>query len=281
MKKFFIILSAAFGIVSCRSLVLENRVDCPSFLYFDIENSERFEDWDSLYVNVYAHPNGSLIDEAKTIISTVQTEDRSKKFYFVVKGTEAVKGYGLLGQDGLIQDGTSWVTPLGSEYAPLFRFSYIENVQEESFTVPVEFVKDYCHVKVQFVGYETFTAAMGRFPFDILIRSNTSGIDALTGIPMRSPFEFRPEEKKVGFFEFNLPRLGDQNLTMELYGREGLAERTGHTATFDLYADLLNQGGLTWTEKNLPDVDIIIDYQEHTVNINVCAWSHDDISYEY
>ena len=116
------------------------------------------------------------------------------------------------------------------------------------------------------VGEVTKKAATDLKPGQVLLLQNT---------------RFRPEEKKVGFFEFNLPRLGDQNLTMELYGREGLAERTGHTATFDLYADLLNQGGLTWTEKNLPDVDIIIDYQEHTVNINVCAWSHDDISYEY
>lgn len=281
MKRLFAILVAALGIVSCRSLVLEDRTDCPSFLYFDILNSGRFESWDGLYVNVYSHPAGALIDEAETSVSAIQTENMEEKFYFIVRGTGAVKGYGLLGQEGLVQEGTTWITPLGSEYSPLFRFSYVENVQEESFTVPVEFVKDYCHVKVQFVGYETFAAAMGRFPFDILVRSNTSGINALTGIPVRSSFEFRPEEKKVGFFEFNLPRLGDQNLSLELYGREGLAERTGHTATFDLYTDLLNQGGITWTEKNLPDVDIIIDYQEHSVNINVSPWSFDNISYEY
>lgn len=281
MKRLFVILAAALSLASCRNLILENRIDCPSFLYFDITNSERFQDWDDVYLNVYAHPKSGLINEGNTTVSVIQTDDRDKKFYFIVRSTEAVKGYGLLGYESLTREGSIWTTPLGNEYTPLFRFSYIENVQEESFTVPVEFVKDYCHVRVQFVGYETFVAAMGRFPFDVVIRSNTSGIDGLTGIPVRAPFEFRPEEKKIGFFEFNLPRQGDDNLRLELYGREGLAEQVGHSATFNLYEDLLKQGGLTWTEKNLPDVDIVIDYQQHSVNINVCPWSYDDITYEY
>lgn len=281
MKRLLYILTAALSIVSCRSLVLEDRTNCPSFLYFDIVNSERFETYDNVYLNVYSHPKGLLIDEDHSAVSKIQTENLDEKFYFVVRGTEAVKGYGLIGNETLTQSGSEWTVPLGWDYAPLFRFSYIENVQEESFTVPVEFVKDYCHVKVQFIGYETFLSAMGRFPFDILIRCNTAGIDGLTGVPVRAQFEFRPEEKSIGFFEFNLPRQGDKNLVMELYGREGIADRTGHTATFDLYSDLLNQGGITWTEKNLPDVDIVIDYQEHSVNVSVSPWSQENMNYEY
>ena len=38
---------------------------------------------------------------------------------------------------------------------------------------------------------------------------------------------------------------------------------------------------MTWTEKNLPDVDIVIDYQEHTVNVSVSPWSQETINYEY
>lgn len=282
MKRLLLsLITVALSFSSCRSLVLENRTDCPSFLYFQLANSERFEAYDNVYLNVYAHPKGLQMDAGHASVANIQTENLDEKFHFVVRSTMAVKGYGLIGSETMTQNGSEWTVPPGWDYAPLYRATYMENVREESFTVPIEFVKEYCHVKVRFIGYETFLSAMGRFPFYILIRSNTAGIDGFTGVPVRAPFEFRPKEKSIGFFEFNLPRQGDKNLVMELYGQEGYAERTGHTATFDLYADLLDQGGMTWTEKNLPDVDIVIDYQEHTVNVSVSPWSQETINYEY
>lgn len=276
MKRLFLILIAATAaLTSCREIILEDRTQCPSFLFFDITNSDKFLSLDDVFTNVYSHPKTALMEERESTVKSIQDKD----LYFVVKGTSSVKGYGLLGYDGLIQNGSEWTIPVGQEYVSLFRYQYQEAIQEESFIVPVEFVKDYCHVSLQFVGMETFSLASGRFPFDIVVKGNTSGINALTGVPVRGAFEFRPEEKTIGSFEFTLPRQADRNLLLELYGREGLHQHPGFVDSFDLYDILLQKGGVTWTEKNLPDVELQIDYQQMTVTVNITAWESSSLEY--
>ena len=277
MKRLLLILVALTALLSCKRLVYEDRTQCPSFLFFDITNYHAFETWDEVYATVYSHPAGALIDDAAETAKTIQDKD----FYFTVRGTGAVKGYGLIGHDGLTHNGSRWTTPLGYDYKPLFRFSYQETVQEESFIVPVEFVKDYCKVNIQFVGTETFASTGGKFPFDILVRGNTTGIDALTGLPIRGPFEYRPEETALGHFEFILPRQADHELSIEFWGREGVYERTGHLNTYDLWDILFEKGGVTWEEKNLPDVDIIIDYVEVSFSVQVTPWDSTELHYDF
>lgn len=277
MKRILFILLAALPLVSCRDLILEDRTQCPSFLFYDITNGDAFEDYDDVYVSVYSHPKGLLMDEGFTRVDAIQ----DKEFFFTIRGTEAVKGYGLIGYASLVQNGPVWTLPLGSDYAPLFRFQYRENVQEESFIVPVEMVKDYCHVTIQFTGYETFNSIAGLFPFEIVIRGNTNGINALTGQPERGPFEYRPEETDTGRFEFNVARLADNYLSMDLFGREGIADDPGFNRTFDLWQEILDQGGVNWKEKNLPDVTIEIDYVQWKVSVGITPWDNSSLNYEF
>ena len=275
MKKYLFILAAAAALASCRELVLEDRTQCPSFLFLEITNAGRFLDLDDIHATVYSHPKSSLIDERETTVKSIQ----DKETYFVVRGTGAVRGYGLLGYDRLIPQGSEWTVPVGQDYPPLFRFHYLEPVRDESFIVPVEFVKDHCRVSLQFVGTETFPSSDGRFPFDIVVRGNTAGMNALTGVPVRGPFEYRPPEQTIGRFEFTLPRQADHKLLLELYGREGLHDRPGFADAFDLYDILRREGGITWTEKNIPDVDLLIDYQQMSVSVSITPWESSSLEY--
>lgn len=262
-------------LTSCRSVVLEDRTLCPSFLFFDVADASLFPEYSDVFTTVYAHPEGRLMDEANTNVSYI--DDRL--FFFTIRGTVAVKGYGLMGQEGLIRDDNIWTVPLGKDYVPLFRFGYMAAVEEESFTVPVEFTKEHSRVTVQFLGADTFEHAEGRFPFDITVRGNTSGIDALTGVPVRGPFEVRPEESGIGHFEFILPRQADHDLVLEMYAREGLYQYAGFRTTYNLYEILRDKGGISWTEKNLPDLYIQIDFQETTVNVGVYPWGEQELVY--
>lgn len=264
------------SLVSCRDIILENRTECPSFLFFDITNADRFYAEDEVYTTVYSHPKGSFMEDRTTNVKKIQ----DKEVYFVVKGTPAITGYGLIGYPNLIKDGSEWTIPLGQSYDPLFRYSYTEEVQNESFIVPVEFFKEHVNVTLQFVGIETFVTAGGRFPFDIVVKGNTCGIDALTGVPIRGRFEYRPKETTIGRFEFTLPRQADRDLELEFYGREAIYEREGYLETYDLYNILLELGGITWTEKNLPDVYIEIDYQQTEVTVAVDPWTETGLEYE-
>ena len=278
MKRIILIALAIVSLASCRKMVLEDRTACPSFLFFDITNHESFNGYDKVYSTVYSYPKGLIMDDGVATVDEIQNEE----FYYTVKSTPSVKGYGLIGNETLNQEGSNWTCPVGTDYAKLFRFQYLENVQEESFFVPVEFVKDYSHVKVQFKGFETFHAPDGRFPFDVVIYGNTNGIDALTGTPLRGTYQYAPaEDGFTGLFEFNLPRLADDYLRMELYGREGISEDVGHLATFDLYEEIRSLGGVNWREKNLPDIEITIDYVQWKVTVTIDPWDNNDLGYEY
>lgn len=262
---------------SCRSVVMEDRSSCPRFVFFEITNPQHFHSYDSVYTTVFRHPEGSQVSAGLPLIRDIQ----DKTYFVEVRKTNAVKGYGLIGYDTYVQSGNSWLIPIGEQADTLFRFSYLTPLEEESIIIPVELVKEHAKVTVQFVGIESFTHAGGRFPFDLVIRSNTNGIDALSGLPTRGEFEYRPEETETGRFSFILPRQADSGLKMELYGRPFIYDKEGFFRSFDLQEILLEKGGITWKEKNLPDIYIEIDYQETTVEVRVDPWGETTLVYDY
>ena len=277
MKRLLVLLAASACLFSCRRLVFEDRTECPSYVFFDITNVEAFNPYDRVYTTIYRHPSGELMGSATPSLADVQ----GRVFFFEIRKAEAVKGYGVLGTEQCImQNGSEWVVPIGCQYDSLFRFSYVATVEPESFVVPVEMVKEYCRVTLQFTGTETFAGAGGRFPFEVTVAGGTSGVDALTGVPVRGPFEYRPRESSIGRFEFRLPRQADRDLRLELYGKEGICERTGHISTFDLYA-LLEENGMNWQDRNLPDVYVELDYQETLVKVVISPWVTEDLDYEF
>ena len=87
--------------ISCRSVVFEDRTECPCFLFFDIKNSQQFESYTTTYVNAFKQPAGQIIGEAEPILRLID----DKEFYFTIHGTNAVKGYGLIGYETLVRDG--------------------------------------------------------------------------------------------------------------------------------------------------------------------------------
>lgn len=277
MKRLLLVLALAAALPSCRSLVLEDRLECPSFLFFEITNAHLFAPYSTLYTTVDSHPEGSRIATGTPTVKAVQ----EGAYWVEVRRTAAVKGYGILGDSGrCIQRGDQWLIPLGQDADTLYRFAFAAAVEPERFTVPVELIKEHAKVTVQFVGVETFTSAHGRFPFEIAVKGNTCGIDAVTGLPVRGPFECRPAEGTIGRFEFVLPRQADQDLTLEIYGREYLWDPAGHLETLNLYELLLELGGITWREKHLPDLYVEIDYQAMEVSVQVAYWAQYELTFD-
>ena len=278
MKKLLVILAVAAAFTSCREIILEDRSECPSFLFFDIRNPEYFNGFESVHVGLFDYPEEQLMAADTTSVDEIQ----QRNFYFDIRNTPAVEGYGLMGYGRCISGrGASWTTPLGAQYDSLFRFYYRVPVARESFVVPVEFTKEHTKVTVRFTGVESFEQASGVFPFSILVRGNTCGIDALTGLPLRGPFEYRPPEEGIGLFKFILPRQADHDLKLEIYSKPGVYKPEGQIDTFDLWAILREKAGITWEEKNLPDVYIQIDYREMQIQVQVSPWGSENISYEF
>ena len=181
MRKIFALIIAAAALTSCRSIIFEDRSACPKFVFFQVSNPEHFNPYDDVFSTVFRHPEGGHVAADKPKLREIQ----DLSYYVEVRKTDAVKGYGLIGWEGLIQNGNDWLVPLGMQADTLFRYSYTSDIGEESTIIPVEFVKEHAKVTVRFVGVESFKNAAGRFPFDVIIRSNTCGINGFTGLPVR------------------------------------------------------------------------------------------------
>lgn len=257
------LLLLALSLASCRGWVLEDRTSCPRLLYFDIQNAGSFGSGTQVQLHAYTHPSGEPLRETATTVQDIQ----SHSFGLEVRSTPYVKGYAFIGGESLVEDGRNWTLPQGLSYAPLFRFSYLAPVPEESSVVPVEMLKEHAGIRLQF--------AHGLRPGEVRILANTCGICPETGEPVAGPFECRPALEADGCYHFNLPRLADEQLRLDLYGEGRLTE------TWDLYRILREEGGVTWKERSLPDVGIVIDLARHTFLIQVSPWEGQQLFYEY
>ena len=257
-----LLLLSALSLASCRGWVLEDRTGCPRLLYFDIEDAGSFEAETQVQVHAYAHPTGQALREAATTVLDIQRHS----FGVEVRSAQQVRGYAFIGGETLVQGAEGWTLPVGISYAPLFRFSYLVSVPEEYGVLPVVLLKEYVGVCLEFTGNSP--------SFDVTVRANTCGISPETGQALPGPFECRPSADADACFRFNLPRLCDDHLTLELKGRNSLPE------TLDLNQILL-EAGLDWTEPSLPDVGLVIDVVEHSIKVTMMPWEWQNLHYEY
>ena len=279
MKRILSLLGVALALVSCRHSVLEDRTACPSLLYFDIFNAGAFGTVDRVHVNACRYPDRLILGSDTTTIRALE----GRSFSLGIREADAVSGAGVLGfRRCRLEDGVRWTIPPGSGFDPLFRFSFLSIVEPEEFTVPVEFVKEHSCVTLQFLNAGDWSPeGQAAFPFDIVIRANTCGIDALTGVPVTGAFACTAEETEAGVFRLILPRQADDQLLLELYGKPGLYPVEGLAHSYNLGGIMREMGGITWQEKNLPDILIGINFKTTDFRVEVIPWEQENIDYEY
>lgn len=265
-------ITVLLTLTSCRQIIFENRSVCPGSLYFTITNDDLFEVSDTVYARVYCQPEDIRAGEATTSIREIADRD----FCFAVKKAEAWSGYGLLGVDkSHLVNESQWIIDEGQQGDPLFRFQYRVPGLEELYVAPVEFVKDHARVTIKFIHLDGFVRAGGQFPFRLVIKGNTCGVDAKTGIPITGPFKYEPDEGPDGTFHFILPRQADNALEMELWAKPGLYEREGLVDTFSLSVLFQEHTDMDWEAKNLPDIYLEIDYAESAYTLTAIDWEEE------
>ncbi len=268
----------AISACSCRSLIFEDRSVCPAFLFFDITNGELFDPAEPFYVAAFEYPSENRMNADTTTVK----ETQDKTFYLEVKRTESLYGYGVIGFEGTRLDAmTRWVVDEGQMYSPLYRCEYRSNAFGESFTIPVEMTKEHTKVKVKFKDFDRFPGTGGIFPFRAVVHSNTCGLDAQTGEPIKGAFKYEPKESPGGTFQFIVPRQYDRSLTFDIYGKEGLHETTDLVASFDLWSLFRENEDFSWDAKNLLDMEVEIHYVASEFTISVRPWSGEDVGWEY
>lgn len=254
---------------SCGHLILEDRSACPAFLVFEITNASKFDISERAFVAAYKYPENMLLAKDTTSVRLI----KEKEFYLKVKRTDTATGYGILCFDGATQDGSRWTVKPGEEFPPLWRFEFRSQAQSESYVIPVEAVKDHSRITIRFTDADAFPGTGGEFPYYVVIHSNTNGIDAMDGEPVKGEFRFEPVEYSVGEFRVCVPRQFDRGMYMEVIAKEGLTEQEGTLMTLPLWNLLREQADFSWTEKNLPDAHVEISITENKYVVTVIDWN--------
>ncbi|MBQ4389802.1 MAG: hypothetical protein II824_07515 [Bacteroidales bacterium] len=302
------------GAASCDRLILEDRTECPAFLFFDITNAENFNMADYVHVAAFLYPEETLLASDTTTVRSIQ----EKEFSLAVKRSESVFGYGVLGfKKSRLVNETQWVVDEGQDFDRLWRFDFRSQAMGERFYIPVEMVKDHSNITVFFEDFDMFYGTDGRFPFDIVVRSNTCGIDGLTGEPVAGSFLYRPKESPGGTFKFTVPRQFDRSLVLEVwekgvssdsseysYGGDssevnGNDEENGNgneqdggetvtppaapklIASFSVWSWVHALEDFSWSDKNLSDIDIAIHLTTGEYTFNVMPWKGGDGGYYF
>lgn len=269
MKKLLLILCATLPLVSCRSLVLEDRAGCPSYLFFDVKEENDPNIVTQVHVTAFRQDDSSFMAQDTTTLRAM----KDRTFYLPIHKTEGVEGYGVLGFKDLHQSGLmQWTVQEGQDGVPLYRFHYNASALEEEVLIPVTLEKDHSRVEVHFLNFDGFADSGGTFPFKISIRGNTCGIDALSGVPVRGAFRYSPPEEHAGVFSFVAPRQGDHSLTMEVY-RENDGELLDEFRLWDFFREKVK---FSWEQPILPDFKLFIDYSESAFHISVQEWEPED-----
>ncbi len=249
-------LVAASG---CRGLVLEDRSDCPLFLFYDLVDRGGLEDGDPVVLSVW-----DASDRSPLAFRAASVGDLADKgFFLTLRKRPEVTAAGVCGLPSGTPDGVDVVSiPFGEEGYPLRRFSASTPGLREEATVPVLIRKDYSRVTVRFLTED------GVFPYSVFAKGSTAGLDLLTGKPIEGPFHCEPRETAPGEYVFIAPRQGDGALTLELF------DGTGEHADDLILEDWLSRmEGFSWDLPSLPDIEVRIDFVRAEVIVTVNDWT--------
>ena len=248
---------------SC-SLVLEDRQECPAFVFFQREDGSEPGDFDRVWVKV---TDGETLEELSADDPLLE-KMCSESYSLEIPKREEIMTFGITGARVSTLQGTELILPPGYQGDPIYRFWKKDRLTGEEFHVPLRFIKEFCRMTV------VFKHDKDPFPYDVVVSANTCGMDISTGVPIQGPFRYSPPAAEPGVFRFTVPRQGDYTLTLELWkpadSTTGKAEE--HAEDLVLWNALQSIKGFSWAMENLPDLTLEIDYVRASVTVLINDW---------
>lgn len=243
-----------FLFVLLTSCVKEDRKRCPCRLILDME-----------MVDV------SMISEVDVNLTGkngfVYTEHRSGEDFaeddivMVPRGQVFVNvyyGHKTFSDEGVLR------IPIGQDCPQVYMYSALVNTDCEFVRQKVDMRKNHCVLNIHIEG------KVEDFPYGIAIRGNVCGYDSI-GQPMPGEFHCMPKPQEELMFTVVLPRQMDSSMTLEINDESDVLKE------FAL-GEYVKACGYDWTEDNLKDITVGIDYSKTQVRICVKGW---DEVYEF
>ena len=156
------------------------------------------------------------------------------------------------------EDGFGLLIPYGSDCPRVHLFTGEVDVSGETDTVRVNLHKNHCKMRIALTS-ESQT------DFGVEIKGNYCGY-GICGELISGPFSNVPDIGTDGKRTVCLPRQGDSSLVMEL------VDEDGQVRNFAI-GEYIASTGYDWTEEDLRDIDVTIDFIRTELTISVEDWS--------
>lgn len=245
--------SLLLGVLLCVCCIKEEREDCPCRLIVDLADVDSA---DVSCVDVLLASHSDFFYVGKRTADSYCADEiilvpRDEVFLNVCYGDED-----MMGVEGLR-------IPEGESCPPVYMYSALIDASGSEFVRhQVRMHKCHCVMKI-YVEDEGF-------PFEMQIKGDICGYDA-SGCPMSGDFLCSPDDVGDSSYSVILPRQKDASLLLRIN------DGTGIVKTFAL-GEYIKASGYDWTDYDLKDLTVGIDYARTQIVIAVQGW---DEVYEF
>ncbi|MBO4434387.1 MAG: hypothetical protein J5769_02910 [Bacteroidales bacterium] len=262
MKYLIPIAAAAVLVCSCHRLVFEDRRACPSFVFFRVEDPNGLSVTEQLKLEIRETSGMEMLAEDNVQLGLMH----GRNYFLEVRKCEEISATGTAGIRNAVCAGRMCTVASGTQWDPVYRFSWTSSAMGGETFVPVRMKKEYSRICVR------FSSEQGIFPYTVAAKANTCGMDLVNGTPLKGPFNCSPPEEEPGVFRFTVPRQADRSLALELTAKPGMSIEYGPVDEIVLWNALEKIDGFSWALENLPDIDINIDYTRSQMTVIVNDW---------
>ena len=152
--------------------------------------------------------------------------------------------------------------PYGCECPSLYMHSFVADTRCERFVQKVDLHKNHCCLTILVEGCE-------KLPYSLTLHGNVDGYE-IDGEPSDGEFSCVAYPEHDGEAVVRLPRQMDDSLILEV-------DDGSFVTRYFALGEYLAAGGYDWSEENLQDVTVILDYFLTYVRIVVQGWEQEHV----
>lgn len=148
----------------------------------------------------------------------------------------------------------------GAECPQVRMYAEVLDTRVEKISRKVELFKNYCLLDIRII-----LTSGSLSPLAYKIEGNVNGYEP-GGEPSVGPFEVALHPDRKGSCSVALPRQRDASLMLEIIGSDGVSRNFA-------IGEYIISSGYDWTEPNLQDLSMEIDYAMTRVTLSIDRWS--------
>lgn len=255
MRPVALSISALLFLTSCT--VKSDRTGCPCFLDLTLSGGA---ETDAL---VY------MWDRDGVLAQTCRVPAPSADELEIPKATVLLGA--VSGMHNCAPYGTRIMVPEGQEMDEIYCFSDEVDARRECVELKATLRKEHAflHIIVSGSGEESY-------PYFIRVSGNVCGLDLKGMKPVPGSFSVVVHPIMGEYHRICLPRQTDSSLLLELFRKDG-THVGGDSVPVIPIGQYIAQSGYDWTQENLEDIYVDVDYVRGQVGVDVVPWKEEEL----